>query len=371
MIGEVWFYSLLYWLFALVVIFPPDEAVAAGLTVEALLSSCLGSQFTGFIQYQIRRTGATIIVHTLLLPGYILMLIKQEISLVHWANTQIHPDTAAITVIASFVPVLLTALIAGNWWRDNWQRHPLSCTLALYSQGNTASSNAWVSVASDVNIEFRRIDKFTTKPNSVCRVIATDSWLMKVTAYRVYLIHHRDAVLSLESSENHQLAQNRTLDTQLLDIKVTSIREGIPSFYIRLSSLEYKDLERKIVNPVINARQVVVHQSLSDRFLEAFLETVNVNPEVFIADEPTMCIGCMEVTANVTLQRRCGSVNTGSGSDCVACYCRPMWCVSCLSKWFAARQDQNLPESWLSSKAPCPTCRSTFCLLDVCIISNH
>ncbi|KAG7164734.1 E3 ubiquitin-protein ligase TM129-like [Homarus americanus] len=370
MVGEVWFYSLLYWLFALVVVFPPDEMVAAGLTVEALLGSWLGSQLTGFIQYQIRRTAVTLMVHVLLLPGYILMLIRTEPSLMRWANTQIHPDTTAVVVILSLVPVIVTALVVTNWWRDNWQRHPLSKTLSLYSQGNVRPS-AWVSVASDVNNEFRRIDKFSTKANSVCRVIATDSWLMKVTAYRVHLTHQRDAVLSLESSVNHQLSQNNSLDTQLLNIKVTSIREGIAPFYIRLSSLEYSELERKIVNPVVNARQVVVQQSLSDRFLEAFLEIVNLNPKVNIMDESVMCIGCMEVAANIKLQRQCGTTNNGSGNSCVACYCRPMWCVSCLSKWFAARQDQNHPESWLSSRAPCPTCRSPFCLLDVCIISDH
>lgn len=33
---------------------------------------------------------------------------------------------------------------------------------------------------------------------------------------------------------------------------------------------------------------------------------------------------------------------------------------------FASRQDQNHPETWMSSKATCPLCRSRFCMLDVC-----
>lgn len=33
---------------------------------------------------------------------------------------------------------------------------------------------------------------------------------------------------------------------------------------------------------------------------------------------------------------------------------------------FASRQDQTHPETWLSSKATCPLCRSHFCMLDVC-----
>nr|XP_053647506.1 transmembrane protein 129-like isoform X1 [Cherax quadricarinatus] len=371
MFGEAWFYSLLYWLFALVVVFPPDEMVSAGLTIETVFGSWLGSQLTAFIQYHIRRTAVTLMMHTLLFTGYILMLVKIEPSLVQWATTHIHPHTTSIAVIFSLVPTIIAALIVAHWRQDNWRHHPLSRTLALYGQGNTVSPNAWISIASDVNIEFRRIDKFSTKANSVCRVIATDSWLIKVTAYKVFLIHHHDAVLSLESSINNQLAQNSAMDTQLLNIRVSSIKEGIASFYVRLNSLEYMDLERKIVNPVVNVRQVVVQQSLSDRFFEAFLETVNSNPQVMQIHEATLCIGCMEMPANVKLQRLCGMVDNGTGSACVSCFCRPMWCISCLSKWFAARQDQSHPESWLSSRAPCPTCRSTFCLFDVCIKSDR
>ena len=50
---------------------------------------------------------------------------------------------------------------------------------------------------------------------------------------------------------------------------------------------------------------------------------------------------------------------------CRQCFCRPFWCMSCMSKWFAARQDQARPETWLSSTAPCPMCRAVFCMLDI------
>lgn len=35
---------------------------------------------------------------------------------------------------------------------------------------------------------------------------------------------------------------------------------------------------------------------------------------------------------------------------------------------FASRQDQEKPETWLSSKCTCPMCRSTFCILDVSML---
>ena len=48
-------------------------------------------------------------------------------------------------------------------------------------------------------------------------------------------------------------------------------------FFFRLNSLEYRDLKEKLQAPVRNARNIVIKQSLSDQFLEAFREQVNEN----------------------------------------------------------------------------------------------
>ena len=79
------------------------------------------------------------------------------------------------------------------------------------------------------------------------------------------------------------------------------------------------------------------------------------------------CIGCMQQPANIKLQKMCAPSGEG---ECVPCYCRPMWCIECMAKWFASRQDQHQPETWLASTSPCPTCRSKFCMLDVCLIAT-
>ena len=109
----------------------------------------------------------------------------------------------------------------------------------------------------------------------------------------------------------------------------------------------------------------------------------------------------MVCPSDVKLLRRCDTTNSDNPEDsCVTCYCRPMWCINCMGKWyvcflsnsyrkliivlwlyvhecnlniylnyrFASRQDQKKPDTWLGSKCPCPTCRSKFCLLDVCLI---
>lgn len=70
----------------------------------------------------------------------------------------------------------------------------------------------------------------------------------------------------------------------------------------------------------------------------------------------------MSKQADIKLLKRCATLSEG---DCEQCYCRPMWCLECMGKWFASRQNQHETEGWLSSKAPCPTCRAKFCILDV------
>ena len=49
-------------------------------------------------------------------------------------------------------------------------------------------------------------------------------------------------------------------------------------YIFRLNALEYSDLRGKLQSQVQNARNIVVRQSLSDQFLEAFRTTVQGNP---------------------------------------------------------------------------------------------
>ena len=46
---------------------------------------------------------------------------------------------------------------------------------------------------------------------------------------------------------------------------------------IRLNSLEYTQLRERVTTPLRKARDVIVHQSLSDQFLKAFEAQVQQN----------------------------------------------------------------------------------------------
>lgn len=366
MVSDVLFLSVVYWMCGLMVVFPPCPAVEAGLTIDGLLDQWLGSESITFIQYHMRRTTVTCFLHSLLLPGYVVTLMTMKPWICDFLDIHYHSQASTLLLLASLLPSAVVGWIVFNWWSSGWRKHPLAASLAVYAPNN--SLDAWKSVGADVNTEYRRVDKFTSGLSSVYRVVATDNWLMKVTTYRVQLIHLRDAVLSLEGSHATQGPVRATpVPAQQLTINVMSVREGVPAFCIRLSSMEFGELELKAVNPVVNARQIVVQQSLSDLFLETITTTIRLNPTTTPPTERQLCFGCQQTPADVSLKRRCNA--TGSSTRCQECHCRPMWCVSCLGKWFASRQDQHHPESWLASCAPCPTCRSIFCLLDVSLIA--
>jgi hypothetical protein len=86
---------------------------------------------------------------------------------------------------------------------------------------------------------------------------------------------------------------------------------------------------------------------------------------IYLFKELDTCIGCLQTNANVKLVKNCDAPDVG---QCRTCFCRPMWCLECLGKWFASRQDQTRPDTWLQSTCPCPSCRSVFCILDISLI---
>lgn len=69
MLGSLLLVTVVYCLGVLAIIFPPTEMVSAGLTVEGVLDSWLGSENINFIQYHIHRTTARLFIHSFLFPG--------------------------------------------------------------------------------------------------------------------------------------------------------------------------------------------------------------------------------------------------------------------------------------------------------------
>ena len=122
------FYSLIYGFFCLCVIAPPTEFVSAGLTIQHIFSSFLGSEDMTFIEYHIKRTTVTAFMHSLLPLGKLwgapvrwwisipLIVIQYTMSqweerilmLIHSSSDITHSDTnTTIQVTTVFLSLLL------------------------------------------------------------------------------------------------------------------------------------------------------------------------------------------------------------------------------------------------------------------------
>ncbi|XP_072177940.1 E3 ubiquitin-protein ligase TM129-like [Diadema setosum] len=354
-------FTLVYLLIAVCLVVPPNEFRSAGLTIQYVLSSWLGSEELHFVHYHIKRTTATIVFHATLPLGYYvgLGLVCPEYNLFNpWLT-----GAPWLTYLGVSISVLIITLLIAFYWSSNkWSKHPIATTLGYHA-------DSWRGVASNINIEFRRINKFSTGPPSA-RIYVTDSWIIRSSAYVVHFAHKQDCHMNILGSVDHALSHESSTGVQILTIEVISINRNIKPFQIRLNALDFRDLKDKVSMPIVNARNVVIQQTLTDRFLEAFRQQVQSNQKYHLPDgspPPETCIGCLQTPADIKLVKQCDAPSQG---ECVQCYCRPMWCLECLCKWWVNRQPQDRPETWLGARAPCPTCRSKFCLLDVCCIET-
>merc|ERR550519_1797343 len=383
-------FSHFYAVFCTGFIYQSKEFSGAGLSPEVLLSykDWIGSEELRFFSYHMKRTAGTMVIHCILPAGYLLGY-SYFTSIVD----RNHPSMADFwdhwpvfwnLLLASLTLPIIAITTVWFWSLNNWERHPFISKLKLYA------NTTWHQVAADIETEFRRIDKISIRTNPLSKVVVTDNWIVMVGAWpwSLQLSHQSDVNLQLASSDHHRISTEGEIGgAQFLHIKVTNRRPEIASFTFRLNSLEYQNLQDKVTATIDNVENILVYKTVSERFVEVFKEQISENPTVRVTEELEPCIGCMAQTANVRIQRACqssqegpvGAEEAGAGDGqgegvgedpCVNCYCRPMWCMDCMAKWFASRQDQSTPETWLGSKCPCPTCRSKFCVRDVRIIEN-
>lgn len=197
-------------------------------------------------------------------------------------------------------------------------------------------------------------------------------------------------------SDSHDINETSTDTIQFVNIRVKPMRPGVTEFMIRINALEFKSLQDRMLRPITILDGVTFSKTVIDRFVEVFKQQIESNPRYKTSEVNSFggkmfnghstalfsvhfqvtdsCFACMQAEPNIKLQKQCTDVNdnaqplNNAESRCGNCYCRPMWCVDCMAKWFASRQNQYEKEVWLQQKCTCPMCRATFCILDVCYI---
>ncbi|AWP12609.1 putative E3 ubiquitin-protein ligase TM129 isoform 3 [Scophthalmus maximus] len=221
-------FTLAYIVFCLCFVFTPSEFRSAGLTIQNLFSSCLGSEDVGFVQYHIRRTSVTVLVHSALPLGYYMGMCvaapEKNLGYIHKVS-----DSWRLFLLLSICLQLASWTHVIYWSRRHWHNHPISRGLQAHVQ---PPHSGWGSMAASVNTEFRRIDKFSTGAPGA-RVIVTDSWVLKVTTYHVYMALQSECHVTVTESRQHQLTQDLASPAQILTLRVDSINPAIRHYDIR------------------------------------------------------------------------------------------------------------------------------------------
>ncbi|KAL7302326.1 hypothetical protein TKK_0004989 [Trichogramma kaykai] len=359
-------YSVAYSLISFCIVYPPTECEEAGLTIKTLLSGALGSESNEFIQYHIRRSCITLLIHSMLPLLYFvgLFLIPSDDFNEYFSISE--NFWTLILFTCSLIYTISILVKISNWYNSKWKTHPIVKNLLVYCN----DSSTFSSIANDINAEYRRIDKYTIETNKITKVVVTENWIIKISPYNLHFAHQSDTTLVVNKTDTHAPSASTKGEVQFVNIEVTPARPNATKFDIRLNSADFKDLQDRIIRPITVLDNIVFHKTILEKFIDTFKEQIAKNPKVFISQELEHCVMCMQALSNVKLNKLCITQDQTPDSNCIACYCRPMYCVECVAKWFASRQDQNAPETWLSSKCTCPICRAKFCLLDVCYVEK-
>lgn len=235
--------------------------------------------------------------------------------------------------------------------------------------------------------------------NTISTVIATENWIIKTSPYTTNIAHQSDtALIAVKASlfeshfylknivisklfppqsDTHIIAQDTSDSVQYVSITVKPTRPGVPPFVIRVNAMDFRELQDRCHRPITILSGVTFNRSILERFVVAFKELITVNTKYRTNLELEPCFACMQAQPNIKLQKHCVDIDAATGHQlpeserCGNCFCRPMWCVDCLAKWFASRQNEYEKEVWLQQKCTCPMCRARFCMLDVCPVETN
>ncbi|KAL7078303.1 hypothetical protein ACQ4LE_002030 [Meloidogyne hapla] len=375
--SEFLFFLILSAFLCLVVILPSDAMQSAGFTISKVFAAWLGDERFNFVEYHLRRTLLTIMVHASL-P--FLCFVGLELCVPQTVFTPLPQNGIQIMAYLSFAFSAATACFLSILYLNDWERHYMVRRLRLL---NNPQDGPWRELAIQINIEVRRPMLFTMTNKDCSRTIITDEWILKITNYNVNFARISDSQLVIvRSSPLHQSVPGSdglisTSAEHLIDLRVCSRSGCFDSFQIRIrNQQELNNLRDQIGRSIEVLDSLALPQPLHERFVDAFIKELERNPRYNYKRKEDLepCLGCSQQQAQVKLVKKCidSPIQDGESYEkCRNCQCRPMWCARCMGRIFASKQNQNVPEIWMAGRAPCPTCRLPFCVLDVCFLSEE
>ncbi|XP_052751298.1 E3 ubiquitin-protein ligase TM129-like [Galleria mellonella] len=346
--------TLLYVLFSICVLYPPTEFVSAGFVIAQLFENYLGSEKKNFIEYHTKRITMTALIHSTLPFGYVICL---------WCGGERGPWMLSAAVGTAILPIMMCYKIL-CWWEYNSTKHPAVRSLLYYA----SPGQDWRVVANSLNSEFRSVDKVSVPLTATSKFVATETWLIKVSQYKLNIVKQDDCTLMVTATDNHNVTSSGEDKIQYVNIEAIPSVDEVERFVFRVSTAAMRDLLQRLARPIRVPEHLSLLTTQIERFVAVFKQHIEQNPIYYVDQEIEQCICCMQSQADVKITRRCLAPppHLGGGlQQCKNCNCRVLWCAACIGRWWATRA-AGPQERWLAGRCTCPVCRAPFCLLDVC-----
>lgn len=190
---EIIFFQLMYVLFAYCVVYPPQEFINIGLSVEKISDSLFKfpPEPTQFVQHHKHRTTANRLLHSTLPLIYFVLYEFYFGHLTIGNHYWLFAFEWTLLLCTSLgVPLALIALSVYEWKTNS---HQLMLEMTKYcNQGQS-----WRDVAASIDVEYRSVAKTISKISTISTVIATENWVIKTTPYSVRIAHQSDTALVL------------------------------------------------------------------------------------------------------------------------------------------------------------------------------
>ena len=146
-------YHFVFILLVYCLIYPPSEFVSIGLTINHVWASVFGSEDFEFVQYHIRRTSITLVIHAVLPITYIsFYYFKFNHVFEHRTDSFARFMFWNSFVIFAIIIPIVAITIVYYWCRNNYKEHPIVQNLKKYCN----NTRDWEGVAVNVNAEFWR-----------------------------------------------------------------------------------------------------------------------------------------------------------------------------------------------------------------------
>ncbi|RVE41845.1 hypothetical protein evm_013510 [Chilo suppressalis] len=136
-----------------------------------------------------KRITITALIHSSLPLGYVFTL---------WCGGVRSPWMLAGAAGTAIIPLLMCYKIL-CWWEHDRSKHPGVKPLLRY----VTPGNDWRIVAAHLNIEFRSVDKVSLQLTATSKFVATETWLIKVSQYKLNVVKQDECALVATAMPGH------------------------------------------------------------------------------------------------------------------------------------------------------------------------